>query len=67
MLSEIGRAYCYMNYWHKDIFRENDGGQKKRIEKLIKNFADNSRQNCDNVLWYQEQIFLFQDETENMC
>jgi len=69
MLSKIGYVYCYMNYWHKDIFgkKERDGGQKKRVELLVKNFTENERENYENILWYQEQIFLFQDETENMC
>jgi len=69
MFTEIGYYYCYVNYWHKDIFDRPDFGlpQKIRVDALIKNFTDNERQNYDNVLWYQEQIFLFQDETENMC
>lgn len=67
MYSEIGYAYCYMNFWHKNIFGKCDGGQKKRIELLIKKFTDNKKHNHDNVLWYQEQLFLFQDEIENMC
>lgn len=69
MLSEIGYAYCYMNFWHKDIFTEYSAGrgQKKRVEALVKNFTENERPNYENTLWYQEQIFLFQDEKENMC
>jgi hypothetical protein len=56
-----------MNFWYKDIFGKRDGGQKKRVELLIKNFTENERENYENILWYQEQIFLFQDEIENMC
>jgi len=41
--------------------------QRQRVYKLIDNFAKNRRNNYDNILWYQEQIFLFQDEIENMC
>ena len=67
MLSEIGYSYCYMNHWHKDVFGAKDDGQKERVEKLVKNFTDNERENRGNVLWYQEQIFIFQDEIENMC
>ncbi len=69
MLSEIGYAYVYMNYWYEDTFSNWDSGieQKHRVEKLIACFAENERQNRDNILWYQEQIFIFQDETENMC
>lgn len=67
MLSKIGYAYCYMNFWHKDVFGKRDGGQKKRVELLVKNFTENEMENYQNVLWYQEQVFLFQNETENMC
>jgi hypothetical protein len=67
MFSEIGYSFCYMNFWHKDIFGKQDAGQKKRVQLLIKNFTENERQNYNNILWYQEQIFLFQDEIENMC
>lgn len=41
--------------------------QRMRIYDLIKNFTSERRNNYENVLWYQEQVFLFQDETENMC
>jgi len=41
--------------------------QRKRIEELIQNFASERKNNYDNVMWLQEQVFLFQDETENMC
>lgn len=65
MLAQIGYAYCYMKFWHKDTFGK--GAQKKRIKKLIKTFTNNEKDNYNNILWYQEQIFLFQDEIENMC
>ncbi len=67
MLSEIGYYYCYVKFWHKDIFDRDDCGQKKRVKKLIKNFTKNERANYANLLWYKEQIFIFQDEIENMC
>jgi len=69
MLSEIGYVHCYLNYWHKDIFGsyKHNGNQIKRIKKLIKYFADNERENTNNIMWYKEQIYLFQDEIENMC
>lgn len=68
MLSEIGYTYCYMNFWHSDIFDgKRDGGQRERVNQLVKDFTENERHNYKNVLWYQEQIFLFQDEIENMC
>jgi hypothetical protein len=68
MFSEIGRYYCYMNYYRKDL---TDQGcfkdQIPKIEELIKNFTENERENYENVMWYQEQVFIFQDETENLC
>lgn len=50
--------------------------QRQRVYKLIKNFAENERkhiytedkvQKAKNLMWYKEQVFLFQDEIENMC
>lgn len=41
--------------------------QRLRVYELIKDFTDNRKHNYENVLWYQEQIFKFQNETENMC
>ena len=57
---------------HKNSDREidiNNGGyyQRQRVYKLIKNFAENRRHNYGNIMWLKEQVYLFQDETENMC
>ena len=57
---------------HKNSDREidiNNGGydQRQRVYKLIQYFADNRRHNYDNIMWLKEQVYLFQDETENMC
>jgi hypothetical protein len=41
--------------------------QRQRVYALIKRFAENERENMNNVMWYKEMVFLFQDETENMC
>jgi hypothetical protein len=67
MLCEIGYFYCYTEFWHKDIFDFDTSGQVHRVEKLIKDFTDNERDNYENVLWYQEKLYLFKDEIENMC
>ncbi|MFA5153070.1 MAG: hypothetical protein WC554_10955 [Clostridia bacterium] len=69
MFKEIGQAYCYMNIWHKNIFgsKKRDGGQKKRVNKMINTFCENRKDHYDDIIWYQEQIYLFQNETENMC
>jgi len=36
---------------------------------LVKKFAENERGHLsdDNLMWLKEQIFIFEDETENMC
>lgn len=62
---EVGYMHCYTKYWHKDAFEKSE--QMKRIKKLLKNFTLNEVNNITNVMWYQEQVFLFQDEIENMC
>ena len=55
-----------MNYLHQDVFGESDL-QRKRINEFMKNYSENHLKNYDNVLWLKEQVFLFQDEIENMC
>ena len=68
MFKEIGYANCYMNYIHKNTYKAGkDGGQKKRVKKLIKNFIENRQENFKNVMWFKEQVFLFIEEIENMC
>lgn len=69
MFSKIGYAYCYLNYRHKDYLgnRKINGKQIRRIEKLVKNFTENELDNLNNIMWFKEQIFLFQDEIENLC
>ena len=63
MFREIGYYYCYVNFFHKDW----DGDQIFRCLTLIQKFTTERKDNYNNLMWYQEQIFLFQDETENMC
>lgn len=80
MFKEIGYALCYMDYFYPEVFNKQifvmkddgnkvpfDGGQRKRIEAMIKDFCDNRRDHYTDDMWYKEKIFLFQDETENMC
>lgn len=66
MFNVIGQALVYMDYFHPEYYPKNDK-QRKRIIQLIKKFADDRHNNYQNKMWYKEQIFLFQDETENMC
>ena len=69
MFQEIGYVYCYMYYWHKDWFDNEkfSHGQKQRVELLIFNFTENEAHHRNDVLWFQEQVYIFQDEIENMC
>lgn len=43
--------------------------QRVRVEKLIKQYAEGKRDAVisKNTMWFKEQIFLFQNEIENMC
>jgi hypothetical protein len=63
MFEEIGKALVYVKYFRPGW----DKKQVKRINILIKDFADNRQKNYGNVQWIKEQVFMFQDETENMC
>jgi hypothetical protein len=65
MLSKIGYAYCYINFWHPYAFKGSE--QENRVNLLVSDFTENEGQNYNNPLWYKEKIFLFQDEIENMC
>ena len=66
MMREIGQAHCYMNYFHPDSYPDGDN-QRKRVEAMIYNFTTERHNNWKNVMWFKEKVFLFQDETENMC
>lgn len=63
MFKEIGMAVVYTTYFHPNW----DKAQVDRINVLIKDFADNRKFNYNNRLWFKEKVFLFKDETENMC
>ena len=63
MMQEIGYAYLYFEHWHTDW-------QKNQIDwvyKLIEEYAEGRRHNCNNLLWIQEKLYIFMDEIENMC
>lgn len=66
LFKEYGWSQLYMNYLHSDVFGQDDI-QRKRIHDFMKNYSENHLKNYDNVLWLKEQVFLFQDEIENMC
>ena len=69
MFKEIGYYYVYVAHWYRDI---NFGEQYIRVENMIKTFAENDMNyrydsTNENIIWYQERVFLFLDEIENMC
>jgi len=66
MFSEIGKTLVYMYFLHPDIFTE-DCQQRIRIEEFIKKFKEDRSTKYDDLMWWKEQIFLLQDETENQC
>lgn len=41
--------------------------QRVRVNKLIEDFTSNRRENWQNLQWFLEQVYMFEDETENMC
>jgi len=63
MFKEIGYFHCYVTYFHPYW----DDDQVNKVEDMIEYFCNNEKKNYENVLWYQEQVFLFMNETENMC
>ena len=65
MFAKIGYALCYMNYFYPEIFK--DSNQKKRVKKLIKKFCNERKDHFNDEFWLQEQIYIFEDEIENMC
>ena len=67
MFREVGYFYCYFNFWHKDFKRLQECGQRERVENLIKDFTENEKQHYEDIVWYKEQVFIFQDAIENLC
>jgi len=68
MYREIGYALTYMDYYHVETFKSKSGNtQRKRVKKLIADFARDRQDNYENKRWYKESIFIYKDETENMC
>jgi len=63
MFKNIGFALVYVKHFHPDWCE----AQTDRINVLIKHFADNRHLHYEDVMWYKEQSYLFEEETENMC
>lgn len=66
MFKEIGYALCYMDYFHPNTFPL-DSPQRKRVNQKIYNFTEERKNNYNNDIWLRKKVFIFQDETENMC
>lgn len=41
--------------------------QRQRVYKLIERFTKERKNNLENIMWFKEMVFLFEDEIENMC
>lgn len=54
------------NEW-PDMVANSGFYQRQRVYKLIENFTKGRKDNWENLQWFKEQIFLFEDEIENMC
>jgi len=76
MFKEIGFALCYMDYFHPDHYineksenklKNSCYEQRLRVNNLIKDFTSNRKYHYNDIMWYKEKVFLFQDEIENMC
>lgn len=63
MFELIGKALVYVKYFHPGW----DVKQIKRINRLIADFSENRQYNYQNKMWFKEKVFLFEDETENLC
>ena len=73
MWKDIGYALSYMDYIHRDRFPL-DNEQRIRVTVLVTRFW---REGCEDLesgtlkrsvpRWLREQIYVFEDEIENMC
>ena len=52
---------------YPDAFANSGFNQRQRVYRLIEDFTKNRHDNWENIQWFQEQVFLFEDEIENMC
>jgi hypothetical protein len=62
MFRKIGYALCYYDYLNE---KEHDN-QFKYIDRKIYNFCKNRLNHYKDLRWYQEQVFIFEDEIENL-
>lgn len=53
-----------------NLKRLNSGyNQRLRVNALIKTYCDErlKRMRANDIMWFKQQIFIFQDEVENQC
>ncbi len=68
MFKNIGWSLVYMDWLYWDIYSVNSGWEQRvRVKELITTFSENRKNHYDDILWMKEQVFLFEDEIENMC
>lgn len=63
--------YCDMspNWKSKKKVDLNNSGyyQRQRVYKLIEKFTKERKNRWKDKMWFKEQVFLFGEETDNMC
>jgi len=69
---KIGYSLFVLQYHHRDWDLSDKTKQPYRVDKLCKEFAEESRiRACDDIpenrLWFQKFMFKFGDEVENIC
>ena len=65
-MKQVGEAYWYITFIHKDW----DPKQVKRIYDLVQKFTDEryiDRTIGEKYKWMRETLWIFIEETENMC
>jgi hypothetical protein len=73
MWKNIGFALSYMDYMNRESFPM-DCAQRIRVTHLVARFCrEGHEERGDGTLkrsdpqWLREQVFVFEDEIENMC
>lgn len=68
MFQYIGFALVYMDWLNWNDYSTGYGWKQRiRVKELITYFADNRKHHYGDLMWLKEQVFLFEDEIENMC
>ncbi len=71
MCKEIGFALSYMDFIHRELFPLTSE-QRIRVNELVDKFWKERREKKyfggpESILWMREQVYVLQDEIENMC